>query len=384
MKIILAPDSYKGSLTAQEACAALSAGIKKVLPEVRLEAVPMADGGEGTVQSLVDATGGQILTTEVQNPLGVKISARYGILGDGATAVIEMAEASGLYLIKKEARNPLRTSTYGTGQLIRAALEGGCRKFILGIGGSATNDGGAGMARALGVRFLDREGRELAPGGGALGELAQIDVSGLDPRLEECSFTVACDVDNPLCGPRGASFVFGPQKGAMPAMTEELDRNLARYAQIIQQDLGADVRDFPGAGAAGGLGAGMLAFLGADLKPGVEIVIEAVKLREKLAGADLVLTGEGQCDFQSVRGKAPFGVAKEAAKRGIPCIVIAGSIGRGAEELYEHGVTSIFSLADRPLSLEEAMSEAAQLMEKAAERIVRLFVCSNSNANNLR
>jgi glycerate kinase len=379
MKIVLAPDSYKGSLAAKEACAALSAGVSKAGPDAQIVAVPMADGGEGTVQSLVDATGGQLLKAEVQNPLGVKISAQYGILGDGETAVIEMAEASGLYLIKKEERNPLHTCTYGTGQLIRAALERGCRKFILGIGGSATNDGGTGMARALGVRFLDAQGQELPPGGGSLRDLTRIDFSGLDPRLKECTFTVACDVDNSLCGPRGASFVFGPQKGATPALAAQLDANLEHYAQIIQQDLGIGVKDRPGAGAAGGLGAGMLAFLDAALQPGVEIVIAAVGLRENLAGADLVITGEGQCDFQSVHGKVPFGVAKEAAKLGIPCVVIAGTVGRGVEELYAHGVTSVFSLIDRPLSLEEAMAEAGELLEKAAERIMRLFSASNKN-----
>lgn len=372
MKIVLAPDSYKGSLTAQKACEAMAVGIRKALPEAEIIQVPMADGGEGTVQSLVDATGGRIYTASVKNPLGKNITAKYGVLGDKETAVIEMAEASGLYLISSQERNPLLTSTYGTGELIYNALEQGCRKFILGIGGSATNDGGMGMAQALGVRFLDQNGQDLPPGGGSLGRLANIDTSGLDKRIKESSFIVACDVSNPLCGSNGASVIFGPQKGASPAMVSELDHNLAHYAVIAKRDLGIEVKDIPGAGAAGGLGAGMLVFLGAVLKSGVDIVIEAVKLDEKLKGAGLVFTGEGQCDFQTVNGKVPYGVARESKKKCIPCIVIAGTVGQGIEALYEHGVTSIFSMLDRPISLEQAMSGAEELLEKITERIMRV------------
>ncbi|WP_026174178.1 glycerate kinase [Effusibacillus pohliae] len=372
MKIVLAPDSYKGSLTAKEACDAMEAGIRRVLPEAEIVKVPMADGGEGTVQSLVDATGGRFMTRQVTNPLGEPVNAQYGILGDGKTAVIEMAEASGLYRIPADRRNPLVTTTYGTGELIRAALDQGCRKFILGIGGSATNDGGTGMAQALGVKFFDKEGRELPFGGGSLGQLQRIDMSGVDPRLKDCEFTVACDVDNPLTGPNGASHVFGPQKGATPDMVVELDRNLAHYAKMIERDLGTSVSDLPGAGAAGGLGAAMVAFLGATLKRGVEIVVEATRLAEHVQGADLVLSGEGQIDFQTERGKTPFGVAKVAQKAGVPVILIAGSIGRGVEVLYQHGVQSVFSIVNRPMSLQEAMEQARDLLADATERIVRV------------
>lgn len=372
MKIVLAPDSYKGSLTAQKACGAMAAGIRKVMPEAEIIQAPMADGGEGTVQSLVDATGGRIYMANVKNPLGQIVTAKYGILGDRETAVIEMAEASGLYLINKQERNPLLTSTYGTGELIYNALEQGCRKFILGIGGSATNDGGMGMAQALGVRFLDEKRQDLPDGGGNLGRLEYIDVAGLDKRISESSFTVACDVGNPLCGPNGASVVFGPQKGASPAMVSELDNNLAHYAGVIKRELGFDIKDIPGAGAAGGLGAGMLAFLGAVLKSGVDIVIEAVKLDEKLKGAGLVFTGEGQCDFQTVNGKVPYGVARESKKKSIPCIVITGTVGQGIEALYDHGVTSVFSILDRPMTLEQAMNGAEILLENITERIMRV------------
>ncbi|WP_248925739.1 glycerate kinase [Paenibacillus hamazuiensis] len=373
MKIVLAPDSYKGSLTAKEACDAMEEGIRKVVPDAEVVKVPMADGGEGTVQSLVDATGGRLLKAAVSGPLGGRVEAAYGILGDGETAVIEMAEASGLYLIPTEARNPLATTTYGTGELIRAALDQGCRRFIIGLGGSATNDGGAGMAQALGVRLLDEDGRELPPGGGALSRLTRIDASGIDPRVRESAFTVACDVDNPLLGSAGASAVFGPQKGATPAMVAELDAALGRYAEALKRDLGADVAGIPGAGAAGGLGAGVVAFLGAELKRGVDIVIAASGLERQLAGADLVFSGEGQCDFQTERGKTPYGVSTTAQKQGVPCILIAGSVGTGIEVLYKSGVASVFSMVDKPMKLEEAMASARALLANAAERVMRVY-----------
>lgn len=376
MKIVVAPDSYKGSLTAKEACDAMENGIRRVFPDTEVEKVPMADGGEGTVESLVAATGGQIFSREVTGPLGSPVRARYGILGDGETAVLEMAEASGLCLVPPALRNPMVTTTYGTGELIRAALDHGCRKFILGIGGSATNDGGAGMAQALGARFLDARGKELPPGGGSLGQLHTIDISGLDVRLKECSFTVACDVDNPLTGPNGASRVFGPQKGATPEMVAELDRNLARYATVIEKQLGISVRTLPGAGAAGGLGAGMVTFLAATLRRGVEIVIEAVRLEDRIRGADLVLSGEGQCDFQTGRGKTPLGVTQAARRMGVPVILIAGAIGQGVEVLYRHGVQSVFSIVDRPMSPEEAMENAYGLLANATERVIRAMAPS--------
>lgn len=372
MKIVLAPDSYKGSLTSEAVCDAMEVGIRRVVPHATVVRVPMADGGEGTVQSLVAATGGTILQETVSGPLGERVEARYGLLGDGVTAVIEMAEASGLVLVPPELRNPLLTTTYGTGELIRAALNRGCRKFLIGLGGSATNDGGAGMMQALGVKFLDEAGQELSTGGGDLGRLQEIDLTGLDPRTRESQFRIACDVDNPLCGPTGASAVFGPQKGATPAMVERLDRHLAQFAAQIQAVTGKSVLHLPGAGAAGGMGASLVAFLQGELKRGVEIVIEATRLQEHVQGADLVFTGEGQCDAQTLRGKTPLGVAQVAKRAGVPVIVLAGSIGQGVEELYLHGVQSVFSILNRPMSLSEAQHHAPELIADATERIMRL------------
>jgi glycerate kinase len=379
MKIVLAPDSFKGSLTAKEACDAMEEGIRRVLPSAEIVKVPMADGGEGTVQSLVEATEGQLYQATVQDPLGNQIRAKYGILGDKETAVIEMAEASGLYLIPEAQRNPLLTSTYGTGELIRDALNRGCRKFILGIGGSATNDGGAGMAQALGVSLLDKYGNELPVGGGSLDRLHDINMSGLDPRIKECSFTAACDVDNPLCGPTGASHVFGPQKGASLDMVLTLDKNLGHFVDILEKHLGKSVRNLPGAGAAGGLGAGIIAFLTGVLQKGVDIIIEATRLEEKIKGANLILSGEGRCDFQTQMGKTPFGVAKAAQKAGIPVVLITGSVGDGVEVLYKHGVISVFSMVNGPMSLEHAMLHSKKLLSETAERIIRLKVdhCGN-------
>lgn len=372
MKIVLAPDSYKGSLTAKQACEAMEKGIRKVLPDAEIVKIPMADGGEGTVQSLVDATSGTFHTVEVTGPLGQRVQASYGVLGDKETAVLEMAEASGLYLIPAEKRNPLLSTTYGTGELIKSALDEGCRKFIIGIGGSATNDGGMGMAQALGVKFLDKKGNSLPFGGGSLGDLSEINMDDMDPRIQESQFFIACDVDNPLCGPQGASFIFGPQKGATPGMAQQLDDGLAHFAEIIARDLGKFVADLPGAGAAGGLGAGLVAFLDANLKRGIEIVTETVKLREQLQGVDLLFTGEGQCDGQTVRGKTPFGVAKIANQAGVPVVFIVGRIGAGSEILYEYGIKSIFSMVDGPMTVEEAMGQAYDLLTKSAERIMRI------------
>lgn len=373
MKIVIAPDSYKGSLTALEACNAMKRGVLKVVPDAEIITVPMADGGEGTTRSLVDSLGGTIIECNVKNPLGVLIKASYGILSDG-TAVIEMAEASGLTLIGAEERNPMSSTSYGTGELIKDALDRGCRNFILGIGGSATNDGGAGMAQALGFELLDRNGCQIPFGGAGLAELDRINQSSADRRLRESCFTIACDVNNPLCGENGASSVFGPQKGATPEMIAILDRNLSHFADIIERDMGMQVKDIPGAGAAGGIGAGMLAFLNATLKRGVEIVIDAVMLKEKLTGTDFVITGEGGCDFQTVKGKTPYGVAKTAQQFGIPAIILAGQVGTGAEALYDHGVTGIFTLVNGPVSLDYAMKHADRLIEEAIERIVHCLI----------
>lgn len=374
MRVVIAPDSFKGSLTALEVADAVEKGLRRVIPDLEAIKVPMADGGEGTVQSLVDATGGRIIKRKVTGPLGEEVEAQFGILGDGVTAVIEMASASGLPLVPPEKRNPMITTTYGTGELIKAALDMGCRKFIIGIGGSATNDGGAGMAQALGVKLLDKDGKQIPFGGGGLLKLERIDISTLDPRIRESEIVVACDVDNPLTGPRGAARVYAPQKGATPEMVEILDEALKRFAEIIRRDLGKDVENVPGAGAAGGLGAGLMAFLNAELRSGVEIVIETVKLEEKMKGADLVITGEGGIDSQTVFGKTPIGVAKTAKRFNLPVIAIAGGISDDASVLYRHGIDAMVSIIPRPMSLEEAMSRGAELVADAAERAARLLL----------
>jgi len=376
MKIVVAPDSYKGSLSAIEACRAMEEGIRRALPDADVVRVPMADGGEGTAQSLVDAMGGHFRQADVAGPLGEPVRARYGVLADGTTAVIEMAEASGLTLVPEAERDPMRTTTFGTGQLIADALDRGCRRFILCLGGSATNDGGAGMAQALGVKLLDEDGKELPPGGGHLDRLHRLNAGGIDPRIRESVFSVACDVDNPLCGPRGASRVFGPQKGATPEMVEALDRCLAHWGRMLEREFGVPVLEAPGAGAAGGMGAAILAILGGKLQRGVELVVEASRLSEKVRGASLVLTGEGRSDFQTEMGKTPYGVAVTARAAGVPVVLISGSIGPGIEALYKHGVTSVFSMASGPMTLQEAMSGADRLLADSAERVVRLFAAA--------
>ncbi len=371
-KVVIAPDSFKGSLTARQVCEAAEEGLRRVWPEAEVVSVPMADGGEGTVQSLVDATSGRIVSIDVTGPLGEPVAAFLGVLGDGVTAVIEMAAASGLPLVPQGLRNPALATTRGTGELIRGALDIGCRKFIIGIGGSATNDGGAGMAQALGVRLLDASGAEIGPGGAELARLARIDVSGLDPRASLSEFVVACDVDNPLTGPRGASAVYGPQKGATLEMVKTLDDALKNLASVVGRDLGVDVDGIPGAGAAGGLGAGLVAFLGASLKRGVDIVVEAVGLREQMKGASLVITGEGRTDFQTLFGKTPMGVANVAKALGIPVVIISGAIADDARGLYAHGIDALMSIAKGPCTIDEAIANAAPLMADAAETAARL------------
>lgn len=372
MRVVVAPDSYKGSMTAAEAAEAMARGVRRLWPDAEVTMVPMADGGEGTVQALVDATGGEVVKATVTGPLGEPVEAFFGLMGDGETAVIEMAAASGLPLVPADQRNPLRTTTFGTGELICRALDRGARRLIIGIGGSATNDGGIGMAQALGIRFLDRNGQELGFGGGVLPQLDRIDMSGLDPRLNGFPVTVACDVDNPLTGPRGASAVFGPQKGATPAMVTALDQGLAHLAEVLRRDLGRDVEQEPGAGAAGGLGGGLIAFLGGTLRRGVEIVVEAAQLPATLAGADLCLTGEGGTDFQTVRGKTPMGVARAAKAHGIPVICISGGLGREYRQVYDVGIDAVASLAPGPMDLKDAMARGPELLEDATERALRL------------
>lgn len=379
LTIVLAPDSFKESMTAKEACEAMERGIKKVNSNIKCIHVPMADGGEGTMQSLVDATGGNIYSLKVVGPLGNEVEAQYGILGDGITGILEMASASGVQLVPKEQRNPLITTTYGTGQLIKACLDHGVKKLLVGIGGSATNDGGAGVIQALGGRFLDDKGNNLGFGGGELGKLSGIDLTHFDKRLEEVEIEVACDVSNPLCGERGASNVFGPQKGATPEMISILDNNLKHYALIIKEQLNKDILNIPGGGAAGGLGAGLMAFLDGTLKKGIDMVIQYAGLEEKVKDADMVWTGEGSIDFQTQYGKTPLGVAMIAKKYNKPVIALAGRVGDEVEILYEKGIDSIFSIMKGVTSLEEALAAGQENIERTAENIIRLLNVSAVN-----
>lgn len=373
MKIVIAPDSFKESLTALRVCEAVEKGIRTHFPDAEISKVPMADGGEGTVQSLVDATGGQIIQAKVTGPLDKEVEAFYGILGDGKTAVIEMAAASGLHHVPVDKRNPLVTTTRGTGELILKALDHKVKHIIIGIGGSATNDGGAGMAKALGAKLLDAKGAEIKEGGGSLDQLTFIDLTNLDSRLAEVKVEVACDVDNPLTGETGASAVFGPQKGATPDMVKQLDRNLAHYAAIVGKEVGIHIQSVPGAGAAGGLGGGLLAFLSAELKPGVDIVIKATQLESYIKNADLVITGEGRIDGQTIYGKTPIGVAKTAKKHSVPVIAIAGSIGAGSEAVYEHGISALFSVVPGAVTLPEALEKADENIERTAKNVASVI-----------
>lgn len=380
MKIVVAPQSLKGSLEASAVGEAIATGIRRVLPDADIRIIPVADGGEGTVRALVDATGGQLISVTVTGPLGEPVPAQYGILGgDGPrTAVLEMASASGLPLVPPERRDPRITTTFGTGQLLRAALDAGAVRVILGIGGSATNDGGAGMAQALGYRLLDADGEELAPGGAALARLAHIDATHRDPRLADIHVRVACDVSNPLCGPTGASAVYGPQKGATPEMVTVLDAALAHYASVLQRDLGADVAAVPGAGAAGGLGAGLLALMHAELVPGARVVFDALDFARKVAGADLVFTAEGQLDSQTAYGKAPGAVAAAAREAGARTIALTGGLRADDAELEALGIDAVVPIPDGPMSLETAMGDARRLVITAASRALRLIVLGQS------
>ena len=374
MNIILAPDSFKGSLTAVEAVQAMEQGVRAALPEAELVRVPLADGGEGTVEALISATQGEIVQQQVTGPLGEPVEAFWGVLGDDVTGVIEMAAASGLVSVPSEKRNPLITTTYGTGELIAAALDRGCTKLIIGIGGSATNDGGAGMAQALGARLLDDQGKQIGLGGAALAELAQIDISHLDPRIAKTEVMIACDVKNPLVGPEGASAVYGPQKGATPEMVEQLDRALGHYAEVIERDLKKDVKDAPGAGAAGGLGAGLMAFLDAQPRLGIQLVLEATDFETYMESADLVISGEGKIDGQTVFGKAITGVARLAQKHGVPVIALTGAVSGELDELLEMGVSAVMGITSSPMDEQQAMSEASRLVQDATERVIRLLM----------
>lgn len=373
MKFVLAPDSFKESMTAKEVADAMERGIKKVMTYAECVKVPMADGGEGTVQSLVDATEGELYKALVKGPLGEEVLAIFGVLGDKKTAVIEMASASGLHLVPREKRNPLLTTTYGTGELIKTALDKGANHLIIGIGGSATNDGGAGMIQALGGKLLTKENEEIHLGGGYLNLLHKIDLSGLDKRLKHIKIEVACDVTNPLTGKNGASYVFGPQKGATDQMVQVLDNNLIHYAKIIKVQLGVDIESIPGAGAAGGLGAGLLAFLSAELKSGIELVTEHTKLKEKMLYADYVFTGEGSIDGQTLYGKTPLGVSLIAKEYNIPVIAFAGRIGDGVEALYEQGINSIIGILSEADTIDIALKKGPENIERASENIARII-----------
>lgn len=373
MKVVVAPQTFKGSISALEVARAMSEGIRRVVPDAEVVLVPVADGGDGTLETLVEGSGGQIRTCEVTGPLGERITARWGAMGDGNTAMIEMARTSGLALVPVERRNPLITTTYGLGEAILTALDAGFRRFIIGIGGSATNDAGAGMAQALGIRLLDRDGRDLPFGGAALARLERIDTSGLDPRAHESQFRVACDVNNPLTGPRGASAIYGPQKGATPEMVKQLDEALKRFAEVVRRDIGADINDLPGAGAAGGLGGGLVAFLNAELRPGVDIVLETVGLAQKLQNADLVITGEGSLDHSTVYNKAPVGVAARAKALGIPVVAISGSLGQGYYGVHHHGIDAAAAITFAPMTLDEASRRAAELITAVTEEAFRFM-----------
>ena len=364
MKILIAPDSFKESLTSIEVADYLKEGFKKADKNFEITKLPLADGGEGTVKSLVAATDGEIKKKEVTDPLGNKVEAIYGILGDEKTGVIEMATASGLPLVPKDKRNPARTTTYGTGELIKAALDQGCTKLIIGIGGSATNDCGVGMAQALGGKFLDEDGKQIGYGGRYLKDIEKIDLSQLDSRIAETEIEVACDVDNPLYGKNGAAYIYGPQKGASKKQVKKLDNGLRHIAEIIKDDLGKEVNEIPGAGAAGGLGAGLSAFLNAKLRPGIKIVMEASKIEEKMKYVDLVVTGEGKIDGQTCSGKTPVGVSRIAKKKDIPVIAVAGTIGEDAEKVYDEGIDFLYSVIDKPMTLKDAIDSADELLLK--------------------
>ena len=371
--IVIASDSFKESLTAKQACESINNGILEVIPGANVMMIPMADGGEGTVQALVDSTSGKLVAVRVHDPLGREIESFFGLLGDHKTAIIEMAAASGIELLKNSEKDPMITSSFGTGELIHAALDEGCRKIILGIGGSATNDGGAGMIQALGAQLLDEKGNELKPGGTYLKQLQDIKLDDLDPRLKSTSFIVASDVDNPLLGENGATKIFGPQKGADKLKIEILEKDLEHFANITESFLGKKFRDHPGAGAAGGLGFSALAFLNANLNPGFDVVAKLTSLEESIKKADLVITGEGKLDAQTRHGKTPFGVAQLAKKYNIPVIAFAGKTDIKSIELYKDDFIEIIQIVSAKISLQEAMENASDLLCNAATKTIRKY-----------
>ncbi len=373
-KIVIAPDSFKGSVAAREVADSAERAVREVFPACEVVKIPLGDGGEGTMDALLAALGGERVSCRARDPLSRPLWADYAILEDGRTAIVEMARASGLPLLAPAERDPSRATTYGTGELIRDALERGCRRFLLAIGGSATNDGGTGLLRALGYRFLDGRGEELEPCGAALARIAAVDRSGVSPALREASFTVACDVDNPLYGERGAAEVFARQKGADDAMVRMLDAGLRNYARVIERATGTRVDELPGAGAAGGLGAGLVAFLGAELKPGIQMVLEATRFDERIQGADLIITGEGKLDRQTCMGKAPWGVSRAATRQGIPVIALGGSV-EDTPLLNQRGFLAVLSILPAPVSLERAMDKDFTLrnIQRTVEQALRIL-----------
>ncbi|CEG21486.1 Glycerate 2-kinase [Planococcus massiliensis] len=375
LKVVVAIDSFKGSISSADGSKAIASGIKTVFPFAEIVALPLADGGEGTVEALVHAAGGEFIKTTVTGPLGTEIMARYGVIKNGKTAVIEVAEACGLDLVPTAQRNPLLTTTFGVGQLILHAIGRGCREFVIGLGGSATNDGGVGMLQALGFQFLDENGQEVARGGGMVKSIRSVDTSQAVLELKDCRFRVACDVNNVLHGPTGASHVFGPQKGATPEMVASLDAGLRHFGDVLRNQLNIDLQNLPGSGAAGGLGGAFAGFLQANLESGIELILNITAMEEKMQGADFVITGEGKLDDQTAMGKAPLGVAQLAAKQGIPVIALAGAVPIDASSLNKLGITSCFSISNGPMSLEEAMDfeTAFNNLKGTAEQIFGLI-----------
>lgn len=373
LRIVISPQVFKHSIGAREAALAIQRGVLSAAPDAETILIPVADGGDGTLAALIDTTGGAYREATVTGPLGDQRVARWGVMGDGETAIIEMALASGLALIPDERRDPLRATTYGTGELMRAAMDEGYRRIIVGLGGSATNDGGTGMAAALGVRFLDTDGKELSPGGSALGNLVRVNVADLHPAVSETTIIGATDVTNPLCGETGASAIFGPQKGATPDMVSELDGCLANFARVVQSDIGIDVLHTPGSGAAGGLGAGLIAFARAELRSGIDMVCDVLDFDRHAPGADFVITGEGRADRSTAFDKAPVGIARRARQFGVPTVLMAGSLGPGYETLYDHGIDAILPIAEEPADLESSLRRGSELLERAAERAIRLY-----------
>ena len=374
MKIIISPQGFKGGISGLEAAKAIERGVLAAAPDTETVLLPVADGGDGTLHALVDATGGEIFISTVTGPINQQVEAQWGVMGDGRTAVIEMARASGLAMVPQRRRNPKTTTTLGTGQILKEAIERGFNRIIVGLGGSATNDAGAGMATALGAKFMDSEGNALPPGGAALARLNRIDTDGLIDGLSGVEIVGATDVTNPLCGPTGASEIFGPQKGASKEVVAELDSALANFATVVKRDLGVDVLDVPGAGAAGGLGAGLIAFVGGTLQSGIDMVCQVLEFDRHLEGADLVFTGEGRADKSTVFDKAPVGVARHAMAHGVPSILLAGSLGEGHEELYEHGVASILCISDGAMTFQQALGRTGKMLQGTAERAVRIFL----------